>query len=124
MPWKYFIDRQRRLIVSTGSGCLTFDEAKTHDEQLENDPDFDPDFSQIIDFTALTAFDVSTLEAKTLASQSSFSSKSRRALVASRPEIYGMGRLLEVYHEMAGGQAETHIFYDRDEAMKWLGVKE
>jgi len=124
MPWTYVIDRHRRLIVSTGSGRLTFAEAKTHDEQLENDPDFDPDFNQIIDFTALTAFEVSTVEAKRLASRANFSAKSRRALVASSPEVFGMGRLMETYHAMAGGRAETCIFYDRDEALKWLGIEE
>jgi len=124
MPWKYVIDRPRRLIVSTGSGRLTFDEASTHNEHMESDPDFDPDFKQLIDLTGVTAFEVSTVEAKKLASRASFSAKSRRALVASSPEVFGMGRLMEIYHEMAGGRAETCIFYDRVEAMKWLGVEE
>jgi hypothetical protein len=118
MPWNYVIDTKRRLIVSTGWGRLTFAEANTHDEQLERDPDFDPSFKQIIDMTGITAFDVSTIEAKKLASRGSFSAKSRRALVASSPDVYGMGRLMEAYHEMAGGREETRIFYDRDEAMQ------
>ena len=124
MPWTYVIDRHRRLIVSTGSGRLTFDEASTHNEHMESDPDFDPDFKQLIDLTRVTAFEVSTVEAKKLASRASFSAKSRRALVASSPEVFGMGRLMEIYHEMAGGRAETGIFYDRDEALKWLGIEE
>jgi len=124
MPWKYVIDRPRRLIVRTGWDRLTFSEARTHNEQMESDPDFDPDFKQLIDLTAVTAFEVSTTEAKTLASGASFSARSRRALVASSPEVFGMGRLMETYHEMAGGRAETRIFYDRDEALKWLVVEE
>jgi hypothetical protein len=43
--------------------------------------------------------------------------------VATKPEVFGMGRLMEAYHGMAHRQEEVHVFYDRDEALKWLGYK-
>jgi len=30
---------------------------------------------------------------------------------------------MEAYRAMAKTREETHIFYDRDEAIKWLGYK-
>jgi len=31
-----------------------------------------------------------------------------------------MGRLIATYREIAGGQEQFRIFYDRNEAFKWL----
>ena len=46
-------------------------------------------------------------------------SSSRRAFVATKRAIFGMGRLMEFYHEQ---HAQVHIFYDLDSARKWLGL--
>ena len=123
MPWNYTIDKERRLIVSKGWDRLTFAEAAAHEENLESDPDFDQELNQLIGLTGVTAFDVSTVEAKVLSTRLVFSPKSRRALVASNPQVFGMGRLVESYHIIGKARDETRVFYDLDEAMKWLGYK-
>jgi hypothetical protein len=33
-----------------------------------------------------------------------------------------MGRMMEVYHEMAEVVSLVHIFYDLPSALKWLGL--
>jgi hypothetical protein len=123
MPWNYSIDKERRLIISKAWDRLTFAEARAHEEELESDPDFDPEFNQLIDLTGVTTFDVSTVEAKVLSTRLVFSPKSRRALVATNPQVFGMGRLLESYHIMGKARDETRVFYKREEAMAWLGYK-
>jgi hypothetical protein len=119
MPVDYVIDKERRLVITTGEGRVTFDEARDHQNRLLNDPNFDLSFNQLIDLTAVTHFDLSTSDAIAIARRSVFAKTSRRALVASDPLIFGMLRLAEAYHE---GLAETHAFRDRESALKWLDV--
>lgn len=122
MPCDYLIDRQRHLVISTATDRFTFDEAKAHQEKLIADPDFDPKFNQLIDMRAVTVFDLTVEEAKTIARRNPFSPQSRRALVASSPHVFGMLRLAMAHHEMTPGASETSAFYDLDAAMAWLGA--
>jgi hypothetical protein len=122
MPVRYVIDKESQLVVTTGLGRLTFAESLAHQDQLLNDPDFNSEFNQLIDLTAATSLDISVAEAKRLAMRNPFSSTSRRAFVATNPSIFGLGRLMEVYHEMSAVVSLVCVFYDLPSAMKWLGV--
>ena len=113
------IDKKCRLVLTTGEGSVTLKEITSHQDRLLSDPDFDATFNQLIDATAITRLDLSAEEARQIALRVIFSSTSRRAFVASKPAIYGMGRLMEVYQER---HAQVHIFYDRDSALRWLGI--
>lgn len=62
MPEFYKIDRERRLVLTTGSGVLTLADAVSHMDKLSKDPDFDPRFSQIVDFTQVTRIELSADE--------------------------------------------------------------
>jgi hypothetical protein len=33
-----------------------------------------------------------------------------------------MGRMIEIYREIAGGTEQFRVFNDREQALKWLGV--
>jgi len=123
MPVEYVIDKERRLVITTASGRVTFAEARAHQERLRNDPDFRPEFNQFLDATAVTALDISNEEAKTIGSNSPhFASASRRAWVAASPFLFGIGRMIAVYREMAGGTEQFRVFNDREQALKWLGL--
>jgi hypothetical protein len=123
MPFRYVLDKERRLVITTASDRVTFAEAKAHQDQLKNNPDFQPEFDQLIDATAVTGFDISTEEAKSLCRTSPlFSSSSRRAWVAPNPLLFGMGRLIETYREIEGGGEQFRVFYNRSEALTWLGM--
>ena len=123
MPWGYVIDKERRLVRSACWGYVIFADAKAHQDQLSKDPDFVPDFNQLLDLTGVTTLEISTEEAKTIARGTLFfSPPSRRAWVASDPLVFGMARLVEAYREMAGAREEFRVFYDRAEALKWLGI--
>src|SRR4051794_25030937 len=94
----YLIDKERRLIVTVTDGCVTFDDVRDHQDRLLADPDFDASFNQLIDTTRATKFDISAPEARTLALRPIVSPESRRALVATVPHIYGLGRMMAIYH--------------------------
>jgi hypothetical protein len=123
MPIRYVIDKERRLVITTASGVLTFAEAKAHQDQLANDPDFSADFSQLLDATAVTAIELSTQEIQMLARRRFFSAASRRALVATNPAVFGVGRMLQTYLDLAKAQEQVSVFYDLDSARKWLGLE-
>jgi hypothetical protein len=123
VPCRYVIDKERRLIVSTGWDRLTFAEAKAHDDQLFSDPDFNPEFNQLIDATAVTVMDMSIDEAKSLARRAIVSRTSRRAFVATNPAIFGMGRLVGTHDEIAREQEQAGVFRDLYSALKWLGLE-
>jgi hypothetical protein len=120
LPVRHVIDKEHRLVLTIGEGCMTFDETKRHQDTLLSDPDFDPKFDQLIDVTTATRFELSPDEAKELANRPIVSPTSRRAFVASQPAIYGWGRFMEIYH---ADRALVRVFYDRDEALTWLGVE-
>lgn len=123
MPVTYVIDKRRRLVLSTVSGVVTFAEAKAHQDRLKKDPDFVPEFNQLLDATEVTALAISTEEAKIIARNSPFfSSSSRRAWIAPNAFLFGMARLIGTYREIAGGQEQFRVFYDRNEASRWLGL--
>ena len=124
MPCSYAIYKELRLVITKVWDRVTFSEIRSHQEQFRDDPDFDPQFNLLIDATAATALDVTTDEARTIASQGLFSPVSRRAFLASSPAIFGMGRLMGVYHAMSTKQEQLRIFYDRPSALQWLGLKD
>ncbi len=124
MPCRYVIDKERRVVFTTAWGRVTFAEAKDHDDRLRKDPDFSPDFNQLIDTTALTELIMNIEEARRLASHGVFLSRSsRRVFLVTQPSIFVMGQLLEVYSQMAGRQDQIQVLYDRDAALDWLGIE-
>src|SRR5215472_2390701 len=114
------IDKQRRLVLTKIEGCLTFDEARRHQDRLLADSEFDPSFNQLIDATSVTKVDLSADEARTIAQRHIFSPKSRRAIVSAKPVVFGIARMGEIYHEDAA-HTEVEVFYSMEEALKWLG---
>lgn len=124
MPVRYIIHKQKRLVITTGWDRITFDEAKAHQDQLLNDPDFDPEFNQLLDGTAATDYALAGDQIRLIVSRRVFSPTSRRALVVSSNYAYGIARMLATYYEMSEVASPMSIFHDRDSALKWLGIRE
>ena len=117
MKVSYSIDKQRRLIVTTAEGSVTFGDIKGHQDRLLADPDFDVSFDQLIDTTPASAIDISAAQARVLAQRRIVSPESRRAFVATQPAIFGLGRMMQIYHEPIG---PAEVFDSTDEALKWI----
>jgi len=123
MPVRYVIVKDRRLVVTTASGHVTFAELKTHQDRLLSDPDFNPEFNQLLDGTGVTQLDLSTDEVRMLASRRMFSPLSRRAFVAASPGVFGVARMAEAYFEISGSPSQIMVFSDMASALKWLGIE-
>jgi len=119
--WKvtYVIEKERRLISTIGDGRIRFKDVRDHQDRLLADPDFDASFDQLIDTIPVVEFDLSEDEAITLARRRIVSPESRRAFVAVKPHIVGLGHMMKVYHEDEG-HAHVAVFYSLGDAMKWL----
>ena len=122
MPSRYTIHRERRLVIATVCNYLTFAEVTGLQDQMLHDQDFDPEFNLLADTTAVTTLDVSSDQAKEIGRRRVFRYPSKCAWVANSSLASGMVRLAEAYSQMGEGRALWHVFYDRERAMKWLGL--
>lgn len=119
MPTFYKIDKERRFVLSTASGVFTLADAVAHQQKLFKDPDFDPSFSQIADFTQVTRLALSADEIRRFAQTSIYSSRSRRALVMPNEMSFGLGRMYEILRDLAG-QGGIRVFHTVEEAVDWV----
>jgi len=94
MPFSYVVYSEHRLVISTGSDRVTWEEIKDRQDQTKTDPDFNPEFNQIVDLRAVTGFDMTSDQARMLARRMIFSTTSQRAFVAASPACYSAGGFL------------------------------
>ena len=119
MPSAYVIDASRHLCLSRSWGVVTGEEILTLIQATVSDPQFRPDFAQLVDMREVTTVDVTTDFVRLFVAKSTFGAGSRRALVAGSDVVYGMAR---IYGTLLDGRpAEFQIFRDLQLALDWLG---
>jgi len=119
MPAFYKIDKERKLVLSLGSGVLTPEDILSHQDRLLNDPDFDPTYSQLADFTKISEYRIGPEDVRPLAQRNIFSPTSRRAFVVKDDLQYGIAKMFEIHREIAG-ETGIRVFRDLDEALNWI----
>jgi len=123
MPASYRIDKDRRRVVTVGQGPIGWDDIIWHMDDLTKNPDFDPTFSQLLDFSRVTEVNLSHDQIFELAKRTVFSKGSKRAFVTANKAHYGLSRMFQSYRKMFG--AETiHVFTSFAEAEGWLNRRE
>lgn len=119
MPASYKIDKDKRLVLMNAWGVLTFADAVAHKDKLLADPDFDPSFSEISDFTNVTQVAISPDELRRLAAFAVFAPQARRAFVAPADDKFGLGRMFVAHREVLG-ESGSAVFRSMQEALLWL----
>jgi hypothetical protein len=119
MPAFYKIDKERRIVLSSGAGVLTRTDIQGHMDRLSNDSDFDPNYSQIVDFTQLSGVDIEPEDVRQFAERNIFSPRSRRAFVVKDDLQYGLARMFEIHREL-NGETGIRVFRTIDEALDWV----
>jgi hypothetical protein len=119
MPAFYTIDKARKLVTSSGTGLLTVAEMMDHQDRLLKDPDFDPSYSQLIDFSNIAEHNILPQDMRTMATRNVFSATSRRAIVVQDDLQYGLARMFEIYRDLAG-ETGIRVFRNMDEALSWI----
>ncbi len=113
------IDKERRLVFSSGDGVLTREGIVAYRALLLKDPDFDPTFSQLADFTKYTGTALEPEEIRQLANDNLFSPGSRRAFVVKDDLQFGLARMFEIYRDLKG-ETGIRVFRSYDEALEWI----
>lgn len=121
MPASYTIDKERRLVLSVGTGLLTREDLWGHMERLSEDPNFDPTFCQLLDFTRVTGLDVEPENVRQLAQRNVFWQQSRRSFVVTNDLQFGLARMFEIHRDLAGEKG-IRVFRTFVEAVDWLSA--
>jgi len=119
MPAFYKIGKERNLVLTTGSGFVTKEEVLTLQDQMRNDPEFDPSFSQVADFAQLTNTDIGMADLRTFAQRDVFSNHSRRAIIVTGDIAFGFAKIFELYRQLSGASG-IRVFRNPDEAFEWI----
>jgi hypothetical protein len=105
--------------MSTISGVFTLADGLAHQEKLLKDPDFDPNFSQLLDCTHITKVELRPEDVRRLAQRSIFSPVSHRAILVSSDVTFGLARMFMIFRETLGEKG-IRVFYELDEALYWV----
>jgi hypothetical protein len=119
MPAYFRIDKEHKLVMSTIYGVFTLADGLAHQEQLLKDPDFDLNFSQLLDCAHVTKAELGPDDVRRLAQRSIFSSDARRAILVASDSVFGLARMFVMFRE-ALGEKGIRIFHSLDEALYWV----
>jgi hypothetical protein len=114
MPVTYTIDRESRVVYSLFSGVFTDADVWQLIDALRKNPEYDPDFDELIDCSAVTE---NRVTAATLGSVQS-SSIPRRAVVAPSNANYGVSRIFQALQS----KQKIEVFRTLADAEQWLGI--
>ncbi len=106
-------------MLSTASGVLTLADVVSHRDRLSKDPEFDPSYSQIADFTQVTRVSLTAGEIHEFAQVGIFSPHARRALIMPNTHLYGLGRMFEILREIEGEKG-IRVVRTIEEALAWV----
>jgi hypothetical protein len=85
-------------------------------------PQFNPSFSEIVDFSAVTGGNVSTFALRSLAQRTSiYDHASKHIAIAPQTHVFGLSRMFQVFAEDT--RPNMAVFHTLNEALKFLGVQ-
>ncbi|MBW1813454.1 MAG: hypothetical protein JRJ39_07210 [Deltaproteobacteria bacterium] len=123
MPVDVSIDKKSDLVLRVVQGLVSTDELLKSLEDVLNHPDYHPGMKSLTDLREATPFtntgDVEQI-ANLLQKRKDRFKEGKAAVVVSKEVSYGMIRMLQAY--AADSPFEIEVFYDIEEAKKWLGV--
>jgi len=122
MPVVLKIDPHRKVVYSTFYGRITDDELLGHRKAIATDPDFNPSFTDIVDFSAVT--DVAISEkgvAAQAAKPSLFSSSVMHIIVAPADVMFQLGGKFKEFAQST--RPNVFIVRTRAEAYQLLSSK-
>ena len=121
MPASHVIEVANRLVYTTITGVVTFDEVLQQIAALRADPKFNPDFFEIVDLSGTTDVRLGYDEFKRIEKLDPFSPKSKRAIVVpTNPAVFGVSRM---YHLIQNEDPKIKIFRTDKEARTWLNSR-
>ena len=118
----YTIDASQKVVVVTFRGEIGDAVLANIGPATNSHPLFDPNFSEIVDFSAVTGGNVSTGALQALARHESiYDRASKHVVIAPQPHVFGLSRMFQVYAEAT--RPNTMVVHSLDEARKRLGLQ-
>jgi hypothetical protein len=100
MSVRVTIDVSQRLVISTFSGELNEVDLLSFYSLIRSHPDFDPSYSEIVDFSAVTSVSVSSSAVQEASQRpSNFYRTSTHVVIAPQDHIFGLARMSQVFAE-------------------------
>jgi len=118
MPMESTVDPARKIVLTRVWGDWTEADIKTYQQDLRNNREFDPQFSQLIDMMGLATVRLTSLSVDRLLRTRVFTKNARCAVIAESDLAYGISRMIELHCEARG--ISFRAFRGRREAERWL----
>jgi hypothetical protein len=123
MPVIIEINTAAKLVRSIFTGEMTEGDFLSAVAQLSTEPGFDPDFTHIIDFSAVTAANVSTAFVTSFAREKPlFNRTARQVVVAPQNSIFGLARMVQMLREQQ--LPNIDVVRSLPEAYEILGIEQ
>lgn len=126
MPITHQVLKEQRLVLIAGSDVVGPDDIVANRKALLNDPDFDPSFDALVDFTRVPEPNLQLDAIRTLSRTPLFSRASRVAVVPAitgSVELFAVAQMYETYREVSNMGDQLRIFRTIEQAREWLDVK-
>lgn len=107
-------------MVTTGTGFVTFEECKQHQDRLLDDPEFDSTFNQLLDFSNASSVQLNESNIRFLVVRHVFTRPSRRAIVSTDPQLIDLMRTGAELRKQFFGDENVQFFPNREAALRWL----
>jgi hypothetical protein len=118
---QFTIDSRKRLVTVKFNGTVSASDMEQYLQRLEEDPEFDPTYSELVDLTDAQASDIDARAALQLAHNlDPYSPNARRAFAAPNTAIFGITRM---YQNVRHDEGNMRSFHSMDEAKQWLGLE-
>jgi hypothetical protein len=121
MPSDFYIDVPQRVVFSSATGVVVSGDVLDHMERLRSDPNFIPEFNQILDLRAVTKFQIPSEDIRGFAKRNVFAPTSKRSFLVASESLFGVARMFDTYRKMEGEQG-IKIVSDMDQARSWVGL--
>ncbi len=119
MPLFFHVDKARKLVMTTASGVLSRADVDTHFQKLLKDPDFDPHFSELGDYTHLTKIDFTAADVRDFARLNIFAPSSRRAIVVGDDSAAALAEMFALLRQVEG-ERDVRVFRTLEEGVDWI----
>jgi hypothetical protein len=118
MPMIFTIDPGRKVVFTSVFDNLTEQDIRDHQERLLQDPQFNPEYSELVDATKLKTVRLTSLSTDRLVRTRPFGKSARCAVIAESDLAFGISRMIELHCEEQG--IPFRGFRNRPEAEAWL----
>jgi hypothetical protein len=105
--------------MTTAIGVVNREDVDTHFEKLLKDPDFDPRFSELGDYTRLTKIEFTADDLRDFARLNVFAPDARRAIIVTDDSTAVLAEMFALLRQVEG-ERDVRVFRTLEEGVEWI----